>query len=111
MSMCLCHVNLLVIQHRKCRSLYPICLAVHNVSQHLRRDTIQPMALVPSVKGHIEQFLVAHNRSVSDEEKEATERRTMIAMWKTLLAPLHNASHPDTGVRACDPFHLGQHHK
>jgi len=70
-----------------------------NVPLKHRASTIQPIALVPTVKAHIDRFCVAHQVEVPRAEKEAAEQKTLNEVWKSILAPIDDATHPNTGVR------------
>lgn len=81
-----------------CRSLYPVCLSLLNVDQPFRANTIQPVALIPSVKAHLARHCVALQLKVSPDELERAEHGTLHAVWQLIFQSIAKASTPENGV-------------
>ena len=76
-----------------------MCISLLNVEQPHRASTIQPLAMVPCVKAHIDRGSVAHQLQATKVQKDEAERKTVRDVWRLILSQIHDATVPSEGVR------------
>lgn len=83
-----------------------MCLELMNVRHEHRAGTIQPVAFIPNVKDHIDMHLQGVDVAISKSSIKDTVKKTICELWLAIMKPLHDATHPNAGVRLCHGYVL-----